>query len=140
MAGTGHTDYSATPLPKKLGIKEGSRVLLSGRPSELDLDPLPAGAVLRSRGPGPHDVVVLFTTRRADLLRRFGKLAEALDAAGRLWVAWPKKTSGVRTDLSFEIVQRLGLDAGLVDNKSASIDQTYQGLQFVYRLKDRRTA
>jgi hypothetical protein len=82
-------------------------------------------------------VIVLFTTRRGELLRRFATLARALDPAGRLWVAWPKKASGVATDLTFEDVQRIGLDAGLVDNKSASIDEVYQGVQFVVRVADR---
>jgi hypothetical protein len=81
--------------------------------------------------------VLLFTLRRADLTRRFDALARAIDPAGRLWVAWPKKASGVPTDLTFQIVQRVGLDAGLVDNKSASIDDVFQGLQFVMRLADR---
>jgi hypothetical protein len=83
------------------------------------------------------DVVVLFSTRRAEVVRRFGALARALAPAGRLWVAWPKKASGVATDLDFSTVQRIGLDAGLVDNKSASIDDVFQGLQFVIRLADR---
>jgi len=82
-------------------------------------------------------VVLLFTTTLADLRRRFSTAVRALDPAGRLWVAWPKKTAEVDTDLTFEIVQRVGLDAGLVDNKSASVDDVYQGLQFVIRVKDR---
>ena len=80
---------------------------------------------------------MLFTTRRRELERRFRALAAALDPAGRLWVAWPKKASSVETDLTFEIVQSVGLDAGLVDNKSASIDDVFQGLQFVIRVEDR---
>jgi hypothetical protein len=74
---------------------------------------------------------------RGHLRRRFPTAVRALDPAGRLWVAWPKKAAQVGTDLTFEIVQGVGLDAGLVDNKSASIDDIYQGLQFVIRLKDR---
>jgi hypothetical protein len=83
-------------------------------------------------------VVLLFTRTLADLRRRFPTAVRALDPAGRLWVAWPKKTADVATDLTFEIVQRMGLDAGLVDNKSASVDDVHQGLQFVIRLKDRK--
>ena len=83
------------------------------------------------------DVVLLFVTQERDLRTRFAKLAAALEPAGRLWVAWPKKASGVPTDLDFDTVQRIGLDAGLVDNKSASVTEAFQGLQFVYRLKDR---
>lgn len=137
MAGQAHKDYSGTPLPKKLGIREGSEVLLVSAPSGFTLGPLPSGSVLRRRVRGQPDVIVVFATRRAELHRRFRTLAAALESAGRLWVAWPKKTAAAPTDLTFEIVQRIGLDAGLVDNKSASIDDAFQGLQFVVRVKDR---
>lgn len=79
----------------------------------------------------------MFATRRSALARRFPALVRALDPAGRLWVAWPTKAAKVETDLTFDSVQRLGLGAGLVDNKSASIDDVFQGLQFVVRLVDR---
>lgn len=79
----------------------------------------------------------MFTTTLADMRRRFPAAVRALDPAGRLWVAWPKKAAKVDTDLTFEIVQRVGLDAGLVDNKSASVTEVYQGLQFVIRVRDR---
>jgi hypothetical protein len=138
MAGTrAHKDYSGTPLPRKLGIREGSRVLLVGAPRGFSLRSLPTGAQLLGRARGTLDVVVLFATRRAELERRFSGLARALRPDGRLWVAWPKKAANVETDLTFEIVQRTGLGAGLVDNKSASLDGVFQGLQFVYRLRDR---
>jgi hypothetical protein len=133
----GHRDYSATPLARKLGIREGSRALVVGAPSGFSLGPVPAGASLARSARGPLDVVLVFTTTKADLRRRFPTAVRALDPAGRLWVAWPKKAAQVGTDLTFEIVQGVGLDAGLVDNKSASIDDIYQGLQFVIRLKDR---
>ena len=138
----GHQDYSATPLARKLGIREGSRVLVVGAPSGFSLGPVPTGASFARSARGPLDVVLLFTTTLADLRRRFPAAVRALDPAGRLWVAWPKKAAEVDTDLTFEIVQRVGLDAELVDNKSASVDDIYQGLQFVIRLKDRakRTA
>ena len=128
---------STTPLPKKLGVREGSRVLLVDAPAGFALSPLPSGVEIRRTARGPLDVVVLFVTRRAELVRRFARLATALDAAGRLWIAWPKKASNVDTDLSFAVVQSIGLGAGLVDNKSASIDEVFQGLQFVVRLRDR---
>ena len=83
------------------------------------------------------DVALLFVTEERDLRSRFAALAAGLNPAGRLWVAWPKKAAELPTDLNFDTVQRIGLDAGLVDNKSASITETFQGLQFVYRLKDR---
>jgi hypothetical protein len=98
---------------------------------------LPSGTRLRRRSRGPLDVVVLFVTELSDLRRRFGALARALAPTGRLWIAWPKKASKVPTDLTFDAVQALALDAGLVDNKSAAIDEVFQGLQFVYRLRDR---
>jgi hypothetical protein len=130
-----HRDYSGTPLPKKLGVREGSRVLVAGAPDGFRLQPIPSGVELVARVRAPLDVVLLFVTRHSDLRRRFPPLARALAPAGRLWVAWPRKASGIATDLTFENVQRVG--GGLVDNKSGSIDGTFQGVQFVYRLKDR---
>jgi hypothetical protein len=134
---TSHRDYSGTPLPRKLGIREGSRVAVLGAPDSFELGPLPAGVEVLARARGPLDVTLLFVTRRAELERRFPTLARALEPDGRLWVAWPKKASRLPTDLTFDVVQGVGLDAGLVDNKSASIDANYQGLQFVVRLRDR---
>ena len=134
-----HKDYSGTPLPKKLGIREGARIHVAGAPEGFDavLDPLPTGVERLGRLGSDMDVVLLFVTRERDLRSRFAKLAAALEPAGRLWVAWPKKASGVASDLDFDTVQRIGLDAGLVDNKSASVTEAFQGLQFVYRLNDR---
>jgi hypothetical protein len=132
-----HRDYSATPLAAKLGIRAGSRVLVLAAPQGFSLDPLPERVRRLSRTRPPLDVVLLFVTRRSELSRRFASLARGLDPAGRLWVAWPKKAAGMDTDLTFDHVQRVGLDAGLVDNKSASIDAVYQGLQFVVRRADR---
>ena len=137
MAGSGHKDYSATPLASKLGVREGSRVLLVGPPPGFTLGPLPEGVELLASARPALDVAVLFVTRLAELRRRFASVAGNLGPAGRLWVAWPKKASKVVTDLTFDAVQGLGLDAGLVDNKSASVTEVYQGLQFVYRLRDR---
>jgi hypothetical protein len=83
------------------------------------------------------DVVVYFTTSRAELERRFAGLQATLAPADGLWIAWPKKAAGIDTDLTFEVVQQTGLAAGLVDNKSCAIDERWQALRFVYRLKDR---
>ena len=83
------------------------------------------------------DVVVYFTTSRAELERRFEALQATLAPADGLWIAWPKKASKLETDLDFDTVQRIGLDAGLVDNKSAAIDDSWQALRFVYRREDR---
>jgi hypothetical protein len=100
-------DYSATPLGKKLGAKPGVEVL------------------------------VFFTTSREALERRFAALKKMLAPADGLWIAWPKKTSKVETDLDFPAVQEIGLAAGLVDNKSAAIDGDWQAVRFVYRKEDR---
>ena len=132
-------DYSGTPLARKLGIREGSLIHLAHAPDEFAdlLAPLPSGVAIRARPTNGLDVVVLFVTRQTDLRQRFTALANKLDPAGRLWVAWPKKAAKVDTDLDFGTVQTIGLEAGLVDNKSASINAVFQGLQFVYRVKDR---
>ena len=127
-----HKDYSSTPLPKKLGIKEESRVALQKAPrgfaEELGVKP---------RVRGEFDVAVLFATRQGELTRAFTPLVRRLAPAGGLWVAWPKRASGVSTDLTFDSVQKTGLNAGLVDNKSCAIDSTWQALRFVIRLQDR---
>ena len=134
-----HRDYSSTPLTTKLGIREGARLYVAGAPQGFDasLGSLPGGVRRLGRAGRSLDVVVLFATRARDLRARFAALVRGLEPDGRLWVAWPKKASAVATDLDFETVQRVGLEAGLVDNKSASITDDFQGLQFVYRLKDR---
>jgi len=131
--------YSGTPLPRKLGIRDGTRVALVSPPQGFDntLGALPPGVQLRRQVRGRLDMIVFFVTRRAELARRFGPMARALEPDGALWVAWPKKTSGVATDLVEQTVQEVGLDAGLVDNKVCAIDGTWSGLRFVYRLADR---
>ena len=135
----GHKDYSATPLWKKLGIREGSRVRLVNAPEEFEdrLAPLPDGVELLKRTTKDLDVAVVFGVAFADLARRFAPLVPAIGSAGRLWVAWPKRAAKVPTDITFEVAQGLGLDAGLVDNKTAALTEVFQGLQFVVRLKDR---
>ncbi len=131
--------YSGTPLAKKLGIKPGHRVGLIGAPEgfEETLEGLPENVRFGRRAAGRFDVIVFFTKKAADLNRRFAQLAAGLDKAGGLWVAWPKKSSGVATDVVEGLVRHTGLDAGLVDNKICAVDETWSGLRFVYRLKDR---
>ena len=131
--------YSGTPLPQKLGIKQGHRLALLGAPDDFEetLGPLPDGVNVRTTARGPLDVVVAFTTRRADLEKRFAGLAKTLDPAGGLWIAWPKRASGVPTDLDENAIRDIGLAAGLVDNKVCAVDETWSGLRFVVRLKDR---
>jgi hypothetical protein len=132
----------STPLAKKLGIRPGVEVALVGSPARFRqaLQPLPGDVRIHSRPRGELDVIVFFTTQASELARRFGGLIETLTSAGGLWVAWPKKASSVATDLSFEAVQRVGLEAGLVDNKSCSIDDDWQALRFVHRVEDRPPA
>lgn len=132
--------YSSTPLPKKLGIKEQSRIAFVNAPEgfEAYLGPLPSGADVVKRLTKPLDIVLLFVTSERTLARDFAKSSEKLATNGMIWIAWPKKSSGVATDLSFERVQRIGLDAGLVDVKICAIDETWSGLKFVLRLKDRK--
>jgi hypothetical protein len=134
--------YSGTPLPQKLGIKAGHRVALIGAPRGfLDvLGTLPGEVAISSDSRGTADVIVFFVDRRAELARRFGALARRLSEAGGLWVAWPKKASGVATDLTENEIRAIGLAAGLVDNKVCAIDETWSGLRFVIRLKDRAAA
>ncbi len=131
--------YSGTPLPKKLGIKEGHRVALVNAPTDFaaTLGALPAGAEIIKQLRAPLDVIVFFTKSESELLRRFGDLAAKLNPAGGLWVAWPKKASGVATDLNENVVRQTGLATGLVDNKVCAIDEIWSGLRFVIRLKDR---
>jgi hypothetical protein len=136
---SGAAGYSGTPLPRKLGIKEGSRVAVLSAPDDFDatLGPLPDGVVVRRRLRGPLDVVVFFTTSRAKLERRIDVLRAALDPAGRLWVAWPKRASGVETDVTEDVVRGIALAHRLVDNKVAAVDATWSGLQLVIRVRDR---
>ena len=135
---TAAAGYSGTPLPRKLGVKPGSRILLVDPPDGFDLGPLPGDAVLHRRpGRSRYDVVLAFCPDLATLRRRFAPLAGRLDSAGALWICWPKKASGVRTDLDDNVVRGVGLDAGLVDVKVAAVDHIWSGIKFVRRLVDR---
>jgi len=129
--------YSGTPLPRKLGIREDGRVLLVGAPAGFTdaLGDLPGGVELAAAG--ELDVVVLFAPDAAALRAQFGGLVTGLASAGGLWVAWPKRSSGVATDLDENVVRAVGLASGLVDNKVCAIDATWSGLRFVRRLRDR---
>ena len=131
--------YSSTPLTKKLGIKEGSRIGLVNAPKgfQSELGKLPENAEFVARLKNSLDIILFFVLTQRELARDFSKLAKKIVANGMIWIAWPKKSSGVTTDLSFESVQRIGLDAGLVDVKICAVDDTWSGLKFVYRLKDR---
>lgn len=129
--------YSGTPLVRKLGIKPGHRVALLGAPRGFALPDLPDGARVLRRVAAPLDVVVLFCPDRAALQRRFDAARAALHPAGRLWVCWPKKTSGIQKDLGEADVRAHGLASGLVDVKICAVDDTWSGLAFVVRVADR---
>jgi CheY-like chemotaxis protein len=131
--------YSGTPLPRKLGIRPGTRVLLFDAPRgfEATLGPVPDGARV-SRAPvgpvaGTVRVAILFARSVADLEAAFARAAASLDPKGTLWIAWPKRTSRVATDLSEAGVRSFGLGRGFVDFKIASIDQAWSGLRFARR-------
>lgn len=129
--------YSGTPLVRKLGIKPNSRITFVAAPRNLRalLGPLPKSAVVAKDG--SLDFAILFVKSRVELAKEFANLRDRLEPAGMLWVAWPKRTSGVPTDLVEGIVREFGLEAGLVDVKVCAIDDTWSGLKFVRRLKDR---
>jgi hypothetical protein len=134
--------YSGTPLAKKLGIRAGHRVLVDGAPEGFETDtlgPLPDGALVHRRaGRAAYDVVLVFRESRLALERTLDRdIARAAPPAGRLWIAWPKRASGVVTDLSDGVVREAGLAAGVVDTKVCAIDVTWSGLMFVRRLTDR---
>lgn len=126
--------HSGTPLPKKLGIKPGSVVALVAAPADFEktLGTLPEDVTLRKQARGRCDLVVWFAKSRRELERRIDRMA-AITGAGGLWIAWPKKSSGVATDLTEPVVRRVGLGAGLVDYKIAAIDETWSGLKFARR-------
>jgi len=121
----------------KLGIKPGARLQLVSEPEDFSglLGPLPDGSRLAVRG--VLDFAMLFVKSQSDLRKRFARLRDRLESNGMLWVAWPKKTSGVETDLTEGIVREFGLESGLVDVKVCAVDDTWSGLKFVRRLKDR---
>jgi hypothetical protein len=125
--------YSGTPLARKLGIRPGDSLALLGAPDGFAIDDLPAGVDVRVRATSACDVIVSFHTRHSDLTRRFPVLMRALVVDGGLWVAWPKRASGVDTDITEDVVRELALPAGMVDNKVCAIDHTWSGLRLVLR-------
>lgn len=131
--------YSGTPLPKKLGIKDGFQVRLIEAPSEVvaELKSSLEKCKLARDTKTPLDFAMLFTKTAASLKKEFTQLTENLALAGMLWISWPKKTSGVPTDLNENIVRDIGLAAGLVDVKVCAVTDVWSGLKFVRRLKDR---
>jgi hypothetical protein len=124
--------YSGTPLPKKLGIVDGSTLALVGAPAGL-LGDVPTGVRVKRQARGKADVVVAFFTERRDFERRIDGLARMIFPGGGLWVAWPKRASGWVTTMDENVVRAVALPVGLVDNKVCAIDQTWSGLRLVIR-------
>jgi hypothetical protein len=131
--------YSGTPLAKKLGIKDGGRVLLIAAPEgfEKTLEGLPETAVVTGRAGREHDVIVLFAKDSKAFEKGFAGAKARLHQDGGLWIAWPKKSSGVKTDLTENAIRDVALAAGLVDNKVCAIDEVWSGLRVVVRARDR---
>jgi Protein of unknown function (DUF3052) len=134
--------YSGTPLPQKLGIKEGHLFAVIDAPKDFlrTLGELPDGVTVHGELPakGLVDVVVWFVSRRLDFERRLGSIRRRMAPAGGLWVAWPKKASGVVTDMTENAIREVALPTGLVDNKVCAIDATWSGLRLVIRLEHRK--
>lgn len=130
--------YSGTPLVKKLGIKPGFNIAFVNAPkgyaNSLEL---PSDVTINSRSSKPLDFAQLFVKSEKELKAKFSKYAKRLNVAGMLWVSWPKKTSGVTTDIYEGTVRSIGLAAGLVDVKICAVDEVWSGLKFVFRLRDR---
>jgi hypothetical protein len=134
----GMAGYSGTPLVRKLGIAEGSAVLLDGAPAGFAIEELPAGVRLARRaGSGPYDVILCFCPDAARLLRRWPVLHPLTTPAGALWIAWPKRSAGLATDLDENVVRDHALANGRVDVKVCAVDETWSGLKHVIRKADR---
>ena len=131
--------YSSKPLVQKLGIKPGAAIAILSAPAGYNriLGKLPPRVKRSTPSAGPLDFIQFFTAERRELERRFGALARALTPAGMLWISWPKKASGVATDLTEDVIRVVGLAHGLVDVKVAAVDDVWSGLKFVRRLEDR---
>ena len=131
--------YSGKPLVEKLGIKAGASVAIVNAPKGYDriLGGLPSGVTRKGNAGGPLDFIQFFTREKRALEHRFAALARALAPAGMLWISWPKKASGVATDLTEDVIRAIGLARGLVDVKVAAVDEVWSGLKFVRRVKDR---
>jgi hypothetical protein len=132
--------YSGTPLPKKLGIKANFRVHFVNLPTDVRDELREALAECTTpKPPSALDFSMLFSQSRGELAKEFGRIAKLLAPAGMLWVSWPKKSSGVATELTEDVVRGVGLDAGLVDVKVCAVTDIWSGLKFVRRVKDRKT-
>lgn len=131
--------YSGTPLAKKLGLREGSRVWAIGAPQEYQrlLAPLPAGVKFVSKAGPDADIVHVFVTRRADLGKRLARLLSLIKSDALIWVSWPKKSAKVTTDVTENVVREVALPLGLVDIKGCAVDETWSALKLVIRRVNR---
>jgi hypothetical protein len=129
--------YSGTPLPRKLGLKDQYRVAFLDLPSEVRKELKDALSTCRMAKSGPFDFVQIFVESRAELRKQFQLFSSQLEPGGMLWVSWPKKSSGVVTDLTENEVRNIGLELGLVDVKVCAVTEIWSGLKFVIRVKDR---
>jgi hypothetical protein len=131
--------YSKKSLVEKLGIKDGFTISIVAAPKNYatTLGKLPSGVKQSKKREGPIDFLQFFCSKRSRLEDNFPTLKEALSPSGMLWISWPKASSGVSTDLSESVVREIGLRNGLVDVKVCAVDETWSGLKFVFRVKDR---
>jgi hypothetical protein len=131
--------YSSRSLPDKLGIRPGTRIVALGAPASYRelLAPLPQGASIAARLPSAAQFIHRFAHSRSELGADFPRLAAALQDDGTLWISWPKKSSGVETDLTENVIRDLGLALGLVDVKVCAVDEVWSGLKFVRRVENR---
>ena len=132
--------YSGKPLFEKLGLKPGHSVLILNAPAayQAELQPLKRSIRLQMRSAAGLDFIHFFTAKKKELQDRFPKLRKRLDEKGCIWISWPKKSSSVETDLDENVVRAIGLETGVVDVKVCAVDETWSGLKFVIRVKDRK--
>src|SRR2546421_5878941 len=132
--------YSAKPLFEKLGLKTGQKAFICNAPTtyQAELKPLQSSIDLKARLKGPLDFVHFFVASKGELEEHLPRLKQELDHSGCIWISWPKKSSGVTTDLTENVVRDIALACGLVDVKVCAVDETWSGLKLVYRLKDRK--
>jgi len=134
------TLHSENSLAGRLGIKEGSRIIILNPPANYrsKLERLPRGVSTMKDLGQSLDLIQFFVTEREALDRNFPILKRSLSKSGMLWISWPKRSSGIKADLDEDVIRQIGLKNGLVDIKICAIDDVWSGLKFVYRLKDRR--
>lgn len=127
--------YSGTPLGKKLGIKQNFRIKTRNAPTSYTalIEPLPKGVIVSPRLKGSVDICHIFSRSRSELRFLLPKCLQEIRQAGMIWVSWPKKSSGVSSDLSEDVIREAALALGLVDIKVCAIDDTWSGLKLVIR-------